>query len=116
MYASLAEIWRGFQKNFYPAFRRGTSFLAFIALHAIVLIAPLVLLVAGHMLLATAAAAVVIITRLLLALRFNHPAWSALLHPLAAAVMIAIGLSSWQRCASGRGVEWKGREYRQSGV
>jgi glycosyltransferase involved in cell wall biosynthesis len=112
MYASLDEIWRGFQKNFYPAFRRPLSFWAFIALHAILLIAPLLLLIAGHRLLFIAATALIFATRLLLALRFNHPAWSVLLHPLATLVMIAIGLSSWRRCQSGRGVEWKGREYR----
>jgi hypothetical protein len=49
--------------------------------------------------------------RLLLAMRFNHPCWSALLHPLAEAFLIALGISSWHRCKSGRGVEWKGRRY-----
>ena len=114
MYLSLAEIWRGFQKNFYPAFRRQASFWAFVVWHATLLIAPLVLFASGHALLAATAAVAVPITRLLLALRFNHPVWSALLHPLAALVMIAIGLSSWRRCHSGKGVEWKGREYRKS--
>jgi glycosyltransferase involved in cell wall biosynthesis len=115
MYASLAEIWRGFQKNFYPAFRRAPSFWAFIVLHATLLSAPLVLLLGGHARLAAAAAASLLATRLLLALRFHHPLWSAFLHPLAEVMLITLGLSSWRRCQSGKGVEWKGRRYRKGG-
>lgn len=114
MYTSFAEIWRGFQKNFFPAFKRELSFWAFIALHATVFFAPFVLLLlAPSWPLATAALAVVL-GRLMLAARFGHPLWSALLHPVAEAVLIALGLSSWWRCKSGRGVVWKERAYHTS--
>jgi hypothetical protein len=57
----------------------------------------------------------VLMMRLLLALYFRHPWWSALLHPLGETVLIMIGLTSWWQCRSGRGVEWRGRRYRQRG-
>ncbi len=54
----------------------------------------------------------VLAARVALALRFGHPWWSAALHPLGEVVLVALGLASWLRCKSGRGVEWKGRRYR----
>ncbi len=111
MYTSLREIWFGFQKNFFPAFRQELSFWAFLALHFVVFLLPFLL--AGwtggwSMRLAVAS---ILAMRLLLALRFHHPLWSALLHPVAEIILIALGLSSWWRSKSGKGVEWKGRRY-----
>ncbi|MDQ1592189.1 MAG: hypothetical protein QOG71_2816 [Pyrinomonadaceae bacterium] len=116
MYRSFAEIWRGFQKNFFPAFRRASSFWLFMATHFVLFLlpfifAPLFFLTGG----ATAFVSValcVLMMRATLAVRFRHPWWSVVLHPLGEAVLLALGLSSWWRCRSGRGVEWKGRRYR----
>lgn len=116
MYRTLAEIWAGFRKNFFPAFRTARAFWAFVALHLSVFLlpfalAPLALRWAwawGFV----AAAACVLAARVALALRFGHPWWSAALHPLGEVVLVALGLASWMRCKSGRGVEWKGRRYR----
>ncbi len=113
MYGSLGEIWRGFQKNFFPAFRHEASFWAFLSLHAVVFFSPFLLFARSAN--AAIAAACVLAARLLLACRFHHPWWSALLHPLAEAILIALGLSSWRRCKSGKGVVWKGRLYHSSG-
>ncbi|HEX8354525.1 MAG TPA: glycosyltransferase [Pyrinomonadaceae bacterium] len=120
MYRSLAGIWRGFGKNFFPAFRGARSFWAFLALHLFVFLLPFALLpfastTAGGAL-TLAAAACVVATRFALALRFRHPWWSALLHPLGESVLLALGVSSWLSCKTGRGVEWKGRRYRAAGV
>jgi|YNPBryBLVA2012_1023415.scaffolds.fasta_scaffold00100_23 glycosyltransferase involved in cell wall biosynthesis len=104
MYAGLRPIWRGFQKNFYPAFRSPVSFWGFLAFHALVFLAPFL---AGYW----PAAGSVIAMRLALALRFRHPVWSALLHPLAQGLLLALGLASWWRYRHGPGVEWKGRRY-----
>jgi hypothetical protein len=60
------------------------------------------------------AVACVLAVRALLVLRFGHPWLSVLLHPLAEAILLAIGLSSWLRCKSGRGVVWKGRRYHEN--
>jgi glycosyltransferase involved in cell wall biosynthesis len=112
MYGSFGEIWRGFQKNFYPAFRHTASFWVFLALHAIIFLAPFFLLGWGGK--AALAAACVLFMRALLALRFHHPWWSILVHPLSEVILIALGLSSWWRCRSGQGVAWKGRVYHSS--
>ena len=110
MYRSFGEIWRGFRKNFYPAFRRDASFWGFLALHAGVFLVPfLVAPLGGRM---WASAGCVLAARLALAVRFRTPLWPVLLHPVGEAVLVALGVSSWWRCRTGRGVEWKGRRYR----
>jgi chlorobactene glucosyltransferase len=111
MYSSFGEIWSGFQKNFFPAFRHEPSFWGFILLHLLVFLAPVVAVAFTRAWPVVMAAACVLVTRALLALRFRHPLWSVLLHPLAEAILIALGLSSWWRLKSGRGVMWKGRQY-----
>jgi chlorobactene glucosyltransferase len=117
MYDSFGEIWRGFQKNFFPAFRRARSFWAFVAFHFSVFLLPFALApfaASSSWALPFAAAALcVLVMRAALALRFKHPLWSVLLHPLGEALLIALGVSSWLRCRSGHGVEWKGRRYRE---
>lgn len=116
MYRSLSGIWAGFRKNFFPAFRTSHTFWAFVALHLFVFLlpfalAPLALRWGSAWPYATAAACV-LAARVALALRFKHPWWSAALHPVGEAVLVALGLASWLSCRSGRGVEWKGRRYR----
>lgn len=116
MYRSLAEVWKGFQKNFFPAFRRPASFWAFLALHGGVFLLPLALAPLAYSFAwarpLAGAAVCVFLMRAALAVRFGHPWWSVALHPLGEAVLVALGLSSWLRCRTGRGVEWKGRRYR----
>jgi len=116
MYGSLPEIWAGFLKNFFPAFRTARAFWAFVALHLFVFLLPFALApLAWRWAWArpfVGAAVCVLAARVALALRFGHPWWSAALHPLGEALLVALGLASWLRCKSGRGVEWKGRRYR----
>ncbi|HVG17892.1 MAG TPA: glycosyltransferase family 2 protein, partial [Blastocatellia bacterium] len=111
MYSSFGEIWGGFQKNFFPAFRRESSFWGFILLHLLIFLAPIVAIPFTRAWAVMAAAACVLAARAVLAVRFRHPPWSVLLHPAAEVILIAIGLSSWWRVKSGRGVAWKGRQY-----
>src|SRR5262245_56540283 len=114
MFCSLAGIWRGFQKNFFPAFRHESSFWGFLLLHATMFLAPFVMLIWIRAWPILLAAALTLAIRALLVLRFGHPWLSVLLHPLAEAILIAIGLSSWLGCKSGRGVDWKGRRYHEN--
>ncbi|MEO7270939.1 MAG: glycosyltransferase family 2 protein [Vicinamibacterales bacterium] len=116
MYRSLREIWFGFGKNFYPAFRAGWSFWAFLLLHAAIFLGPIVYLLIAPGYAAAASLALLIIVRVALAVRFRHSAWSLVLHPLADTILLAIGVASWWRCRSGRGVEWKGRRYQVTHV
>lgn len=117
MYDSLRGIWRGFRKNFYPAFRHGFTFWLFLGFHAFVFLLPFAALpliaagVPGSGMVAGAALCI-LAARALLALRFRHPLWSVLGHPVAQIVLIALGVASWWRCTTGRGVDWKGRLYR----
>jgi len=114
MYESFGEIWRGFLKNFFPAFRRETSFWIFIAFHFIVFLLPVLLLITVPNLNVALAAGTGVGARIALALRFRHPLWSALLHPVGELILISIGLTSWRRIKSGRGVNWRGRRYYQT--
>lgn len=119
MYGSLGEIWRGFRKNFYPAFRRNSVFWGFLGFHAMIFLMPFASLpmalagAPGWIPLAIASTCI-LASRALLALRFRQPLWSVLGHPVAQTMLIALGVASWWRCASGRGVDWKGRLYRAS--
>ncbi|HEX8456743.1 MAG TPA: glycosyltransferase [Pyrinomonadaceae bacterium] len=119
MYHTLAEIWRGFEKNFFPAFRRERSFWLFTALHVSLFLLPFVIAplwfgTRGGIIFASVALCT-LACRAVLCVRFGHPWWSVALHPAGEALLVALGLSSWWRCKSGRGVEWKGRRYRGDG-
>jgi hypothetical protein len=111
MYRSLGEIWLGFGKNFYPAFRSPFGFWAFLLLHAAIFLGPIVYLLAAPGYAPLAALALLVVVRAALAIRFHHSLWSLVLHPVADAILLTIGIASWWRCRSGRGVEWKGRRY-----
>jgi glycosyltransferase involved in cell wall biosynthesis len=111
MYRTLREIWGGFRKNFYPAFRREGTFWGFLLLHASVFLLPMVLVIVRPGGIAFAALGGLVVIRLVLAWRFGHPRWGLLLHPVAEAVLLGIALASWWRCRFGPGVEWKGRRY-----
>lgn len=102
MYAGFGEIWRGFQKNFYPAFRHQTNFWLFMALHGAIFLVPFM---RGDWY----TSGFVLAARMMLAARFSQPVWSVALHPLGETVLILLGLNSWWKCQSGRGVQWKGR-------
>lgn len=111
MYRTFGEIWRGFQKNFYPAFEREWTFWGFLLLHASVFVVPLLLVVLAPSWISASAAAGVLVIRTLLNVRFGHPALAIVMHPIAEVVLFGIAIGSWWRCRSGRGVEWKGRRY-----
>lgn len=114
MYISFEEIWRGFQKNFFPAFRHEISFWLFMLFHFSVFLGPVLLAMAAPTKWALIALANILALRLLLARYFRHPLWSALIHPVSEVILLLLGLSSWWRCKSGRGVTWKGREYHKA--
>jgi len=121
MYDSLKSIRNGFVKNFYPGFNRQRSFWLFLLFHAIVFLAPFLILPPafargdGELPLALSCASI-LVGRAVLAGRFGHPFWSVLFHPVAEFLLVWTGLSSWWCVERGRGVEWKGRRYRTRGV
>jgi cellulose synthase/poly-beta-1,6-N-acetylglucosamine synthase-like glycosyltransferase len=106
MYSGFPEIWSGFQKNFRGAFRTSLAFWSFVTIHAVFFLGPF--------LLARPAGLVVIAARFMLAFRFRHPLWSALLHPAGECVLLALALSSWRAWRSPGGIAWKGRRYQHT--
>lgn len=118
MYNSFGEIWSGFQKNFFPAFRCETSFWLFIILHFTIFLLPFILVLLSFRFIwinpALLIALCVLLMRLGLAIRFRQALWSVMFHPLCEMVLIVLGISSWWKCKSGHGVEWKGRLYQTS--
>jgi len=114
MYTSFGEIWQGFQKNFFLAFKHELSFWLYLVFRLVFLLFPFALLILAPSVLVILAAAAILVARVLLALRFGHPLWSVLLHPLSEVILLALALSSWRRCKGGRGVTWKGREYHKA--
>lgn len=115
MYGDLSGIWQGFLKNFYPAFQRELSFWIFIAFHFMVILLPFALLPLWPDPRLVVAAIAVIVSRVLLVIRFRQSMLTVLLHPLAEAMLLLLGVTSWWRCRTGRGVSWKGRAYHKSG-
>ena len=111
MYSKLDEIWRGFEKNFYPAFQSDLSFWAFIIFHLVAVLLPFAWVLFDRDRRLLVAISSILTVRLLLAQRFGQPRWSFILHPFAEMMLIALGVTSWWRCKSGRGVSWKGRIY-----
>ncbi len=109
MYATFGEIWLGFQKNFFPAFRNQLTFWAFLALHFVVFLLPFLLFDWRSI-------GFIIAIRALLAIRFRQSWWSVFTHPIGELILLALAVSSWRACQSGRGVAWKGRQYRASGI
>jgi hypothetical protein len=117
MYDSFHGIWNGFRKNLFPSFQHIFNFWLFLLLHLFCFFLPFalfaVLAIQGVWSLPAGVAAMsVLLMRFSLALRFGHPLWSVLLHPLAESFLLTLGIVSWRSCRGGRGVEWKGRIYR----
>ncbi len=110
MYKTFGEIWAGFQKNFYPAFKKDSSFWLFILFHFSVFLLPFFLLITISYKWGMSVF-LIYMCRLALAFRFKHSFISILFHPLSQIFLLILGLSSYFQCKSGRGVQWKGREY-----
>ena len=102
MYSSFTTIWRGFEKNFFPAFQRKRNFWWLLALHGAVFLLPFLL---GDYV----TFALVLGARAMLAARFRQPWWSVALHSVGELILISLGMSSWWKCRSGQGVVWKRR-------
>ena len=116
MYDSFGGIWRGFQKNIRPAFRREANFWLFLAFRAAFFLWPFLALAwawgrSAEWRPAAGAAAAALLGRFAQAARFGYPRWSCLLHPLAEGALLAVGGASWYKWRWGRGVEWKSRIY-----
>jgi chlorobactene glucosyltransferase len=114
MYRSFGEVWEGFTKNLRAAFESSLAgFLATGITQFCCFLLPFVLLVfpVREKAFLFVEVAIICLIRVLLTLRFRTSWMSCVLHPLAHALALAIGLNSWRRSARG-GVTWKGRSYK----
>lgn len=122
-YARVRECWRANVRNLLPIFFDSTPVLAFalLALAALVF-GPLALLALSALLgragtlgwtwLPLAEVALGLVPRVLADRRAEYPPWLALLHPLAVAALIGMGVESLARFHGGGVIEWRGRRYR----
>lgn len=113
MYRSLGEAWHGIAKNVRAAVDFGPlGFLVVGLVQATAILLPFGLLACPGPYRAVAAVevATILALRAAVAARLRTDWVGVLLHPLSAAICLAIGLHSWW-LSSGGGVPWKGRVY-----
>lgn len=116
MYENLRGIWAGYSKNLFGLVRyRTVPFFVLLLLLGTIHILPYVLIwFEPFKQPAVYAIALNLLLRLALALGFGHPIFvSAILHPLAIAFMIALGVNSYRWHHLGK-VVWKARAYASS--
>ena len=115
MYRTAGELWRGFTKNTHEGLGAPARIVPVTLLLLLGQVAPFLLLATRTTSLATAfcvaAIASVLITRLVLAARFRQPVSTALLHPVAIVVLLAMQWTGVVRWLSGKPARWKAREY-----
>lgn len=121
MYETLGQIWVGFEKNFFSAFKTQSGFFGFLIFHLLLFLAPFIMLCLAVLPVFAGSprwavlicCGLVLLIRLVLSLRFSHPLWTIPLHPVSELLLAAIALNSWWRMVSGRGVRWKARTYQR---
>jgi hypothetical protein len=111
MYADRASLIEGLLKNATEGMARPIALPVWTALLGFGQILPLLLLITAPGWPAATALALSLGTRLALAVRFGAPAWSALLHPLGIAALLALQWIALIRQCRGRPAIWRGRAY-----
>ncbi len=115
MYRNNLETWRGFSKNGHEGLGAPARILPATLLLLGGQVLPFVLLFSGRAFWTLPAIGFVWLMRLVAARRFHQPMESALFHPVAIVVLLAIQWIALIRFVSGIPARWKGREYQASG-
>lgn len=111
MYNSFPEMWEGFTKNLHPLFEGDQLlFVAAIAGQALLFIWPFVICWWWRSPALLVQLALIYSLRAAAAWLYRSSFWSVLLHPVGYTLGLLIAVNSY-RCASGKGVTWKGRLY-----
>ena len=119
MYAGARELWEGFSKNATEGMATPVALPVWTVLLGVGQVLPYVLLPAALLggapaeavAFAAFALAAVLALRLVLALRFDQPILSALMHPVGVVAVLAIQWSALLRGLAGRPATWRGRSY-----
>ncbi len=119
MYESLSEIWKGFEKNAFLAFKNPLNFFLFQILHIFifnlpVILIPLTLFLYEKLFLTLISGIIILLIRLLLSIKFKHPIWSIFLHPIPETFFTLLSFSAWIKFSFGNGITWKNRTYKKS--
>lgn len=125
MYRGFGEVWQGFSKNLFAGLGNNVfGLFALMALVALLYLAPYGFFVTSALhgdrslalfWLPLVQIAVALVIRLIIALKFRQPLWSALLHALSQVMLLLIAANSFRLSVFGKGPEWKGRNYPLSG-
>ena len=111
MYHDASQVWEGLTKNA----TEGMATRLALPLWTLILgggqILPAVLLALGPSVGSAIAFLATILLRLILAVRFRQPVFSALLHPLGIMALLVVQWSALLRAARGRPATWRGRAY-----
>jgi len=111
MYTSFAEVWAGFTKNMHPLFEGNRlAFAASLCTQGLLFIWPFLVVWWRPTLAVLSQLALVYIVRALAAWKYRSSWWGVVFHPVGCTLVWLIALNSY-RCASGKGVVWKGRRY-----
>ncbi len=115
MYGSTPDLFAGLAKNATEGMARPVALPVWTVLLGSGQILPVVLVALAPGPVSIAALALAIGSRLLLAVRFGQPIWSALLHPLGVATLLGVQWWALARAALGRPAVWRGRAYARGG-
>ena len=111
MYVSAAAVWAGLGKNATEGMARPLPLLIWTVLLLGGQVLPLALVLLAPNTAAYAALVLSVGLRLVLAVRFQQPAISALLHPLGILALLVIQWAALYRLLRGRPALWRGRAY-----
>jgi hypothetical protein len=116
MYASTPDLFAGLMKNATEGMARPVALPVWTVLLGCGQILPVLLVALAPGPAGIAALGLGIGARLLLAMRFGQPVWSAVLHPLGVAVLLGVQWWALARAALGRPAVWRGRAYARDGA
>ena len=116
MYDSFKNIWLGFEKNSYPAFKNNFYFFIFHIFNFIffslpIFFIPLHILKINENIFLFISGLLILLLRIGFSLKFNHPAWTSIFHLFSEIIFLLISLSSFMKYNFLGGIKWKSRKY-----
>ncbi len=116
MYDSFNNIWLGFEKNSYPAFKNNFYFFTFHIFNFIFFSLPMffiplhILKISENIFLFTSGL-LILSLRIGFSLKFKHPVWTSIFHLYSEIIFLLISLSSFMKYNFLGGIKWKSRKY-----